>query len=60
MEKIEIKINQTKERKKKGMMKKEKKRERRILQEKKAKIILEKEMNQMKIKGKIIPRIGRT
>ena len=42
------------------MMKKEKKRERRILQEKKAKIILEKEMNQMKIKRKMILKIEKT
>ena len=60
MERIKTKINQTKERKEKGMMKIEKKIEGEILQEKRAKTVLEKEMSQMKMEKKMILEIKKT
>ena len=53
MEKIKTRINLTKERREKKMMKKEKEVKGEILQEKRAKTILEKEMNQIKMEKKM-------
>ena len=60
MEKIKTKINLTKERREKGIMKIEKKIEGKILQEKKAKTVLKKEMSQMKMERKMILEIKKT
>ena len=60
MEKIKTRINLTKERREKKMMKIEKEIEGEILQEKRAKTILEKEMSQMKMEKKMILEMKKT
>ena len=60
MEKTKTRINLTKERREKKMMKKEKEIQGKIIQEKRAKTTLEKEMSQMKMEKKMILEMKKT